>query len=156
MDPSADQPNALNQSLVEQLGEQAGNTLCRSAKDITYVKSDLSLQVNPIFNKTCAKFDEYGAKGLLINQFPVEESLAIQFNLFIRQDRPPQAQPNSFDFRRFLPQQRSDFEGVYSHSIAFLEAVKGQRGTNIPFEEYQRVKKEEENFLNDYSYLEDY
>lgn len=46
-------------------------TLVSDFSSITLKKFDLEFSVDPLFRKTCADFDEGGAKGLLLNHLNV-------------------------------------------------------------------------------------
>ena len=47
------------------------NTLERNLGNINTTKYDLEFDVDPLFSKTSAKFDESGSKGLLLNNISV-------------------------------------------------------------------------------------
>lgn len=46
-------------------------TLERNLNNINTTKYDLEFDVDPLFSKTSAKFDETGSKGLLLNNINV-------------------------------------------------------------------------------------
>lgn len=53
------------------------NTLEKDPKKLDLTKYDLEFEVDPLFKAMTAKFSESGAKGLLLNNLPMDENLDI-------------------------------------------------------------------------------
>jgi condensin complex subunit 2 len=56
------------------------NTLESNLDNISVKKFDLAFDVDPLFKKTSAAFDEGGAKGLLLNHLSVYNNCEIIFD----------------------------------------------------------------------------
>ncbi len=52
-------------------GVSGASTLEKNISNINTTKYDLEFEIDPLFQKTSAKFDEGGAKGLLLNNLEV-------------------------------------------------------------------------------------
>jgi len=55
-------------------------TLEKDINNLNVKKFDLEFSVDPLFKKTCADFDEGGAKGLLLNHLGINENGMIIFD----------------------------------------------------------------------------
>lgn len=53
------------------------NTLEKNPANIDTTKYDLEFEIDPLFQQTSAKFDEAGAKGLLMNNLTINENLML-------------------------------------------------------------------------------
>ena len=78
-------PNSNNEIRAEDLIRKKhepsdSNTLERNLSNINTQKYDLEFDVDPLFSKTSAKFDEAGSKGLLLNN----TSVIFQFFSIVR------------------------------------------------------------------------
>lgn len=70
-------------------------TLEKNLNNIDTNKYDLEFDIDPLFQKTSAKFDEGGAKGLLMNNLCIDEQLHLMFdsgNIFDLVSGDPQQQ----------------------------------------------------------------
>jgi condensin complex subunit 2 len=63
-----------NQKNQKRENIEGDNTLEKNLSNIDTNKYDLEFDVDPLFQKTSAKFDEGGAKGLLMNNLFVISS----------------------------------------------------------------------------------
>jgi len=54
----------------------------KNISNLDTVKYDLEFDIDPLFRKTSAKFDESAAKGLLLNNLCVNQNLKIDFSSF--------------------------------------------------------------------------
>jgi condensin complex subunit 2 len=63
------------------------STLEKNIANLDAVKYDLEFDVDPLFQKTSAKFDESGAKGLLLNNLSVKYYFIKQLNIFYSHSR---------------------------------------------------------------------
>ncbi|KAF9404665.1 hypothetical protein BGZ94_004016 [Podila epigama] len=59
---------------------RSGNTLAKDFSAISLDKFNLEFAVDPLFKKTCADFDEGGARGLLLNHLSVDVEGKIIFD----------------------------------------------------------------------------
>ena len=59
----------------------------KNLSNLDAVKYDIEFDIDPLFRKTSAKFDESAAKGLLLNNLCVNQNLKIDFSSF-QQDFP--------------------------------------------------------------------
>jgi len=80
-------------------------TLEKNLHNIDTNKYDLEFDIDPLFQKTSAKFDEGGAKGLLMNNLCIDEQLHLMFdsgNIFDLGATDPQQQRRAALSRAFF------------------------------------------------------
>jgi condensin complex subunit 2 len=53
------------------------STLEKDVKKLNLIKYDLEFEVDPLFKSMTAKFNEAGARGLLLNNLPLDENLDV-------------------------------------------------------------------------------
>ena len=53
------------------------STLEKDIKKLNLIRFDLEFEVDPLFKSMTAKFNEAGAKGLLLNNLPIDENLDV-------------------------------------------------------------------------------
>ena len=69
MVPEEEEEEALRKLKKETDGE---NTLEKNLNNLNVNKYDVEFDLDPLFHKTSAKFDEGGSKGLLLNNIAVK------------------------------------------------------------------------------------
>lgn len=67
-----------NNNKKEKIKRHNGNnTIEKDIKKLNLTKYDLEFEIDPLFKSMTAKFNEGGARGLLLNKFPLDENLDI-------------------------------------------------------------------------------
>lgn len=69
-----------NQAASKKRSMRKNTTLEKDINNLNVKKFDLEFSVDPLFKKTCADFDEGGAKGLLLNHLGINENGMIIFD----------------------------------------------------------------------------
>jgi len=69
-----------NQTASKKRSMRKNTTLEKDINNLNVKKFDLEFSVDPLFKKTCADFDEGGAKGLLLNHLGINENGMIIFD----------------------------------------------------------------------------
>ncbi|ORX86080.1 barren [Anaeromyces robustus] len=69
-----------NQTANKKRSMRKNTTLEKDINNLNVKKFDLEFSVDPLFKKTCADFDEGGAKGLLLNHLGINENGMIIFD----------------------------------------------------------------------------
>ncbi|CAD8174488.1 unnamed protein product [Paramecium octaurelia] len=78
------------------------NTLEKNQANIDTNKYDLEFEIDPLFQQTSAKFDEAGAKGLLMNNLTINENLMLALDSEVLPIKPIQSTINIESYKSML------------------------------------------------------
>ncbi|CAD8170330.1 unnamed protein product [Paramecium pentaurelia] len=78
------------------------NTLEKNQANIDTNKYDLEFEIDPLFQQTSAKFDEAGAKGLLMNNLTINENLMLALDSEVLPIKPIQSTINIENYKSML------------------------------------------------------
>ncbi|CAD8068697.1 unnamed protein product [Paramecium primaurelia] len=78
------------------------NTLEKNQANIDTNKYDLEFEIDPLFQQTSAKFDEAGAKGLLMNNLTINENLMLALDSDVLPIKPITCSLNIEKYKSFL------------------------------------------------------
>ncbi|CAD8166120.1 unnamed protein product [Paramecium octaurelia] len=78
------------------------NTLEKNQANIDTNKYDLEFEIDPLFQQTSAKFDEAGAKGLLMNNLTINENLMLALDSDVLPIKPITCSLNIDKYKSFL------------------------------------------------------
>eukprot|EP00833_Pecoramyces_ruminatium_P016256 jgi/Orpsp1_1/1190288/evm.model.d7180000078021.1 len=80
LDDNGDEVEDEAQAASKKRSIRKNTTLEKDINNLNVKKFDLEFSVDPLFKKTCADFDEGGAKGLLLNHLGINENGMIIFD----------------------------------------------------------------------------
>ncbi|CAD8098843.1 unnamed protein product [Paramecium sonneborni] len=78
------------------------NTLEKNQANIDTNKYDLEFEIDPLFQQTSAKFDEAGAKGLLMNNLTINENLMLALDSDVLPIKPVFSSLNIEKYKSFM------------------------------------------------------